>query len=95
MKKLLLLACVAALCACSSSPDAASPVKDAWSFYNANYDREMSVSTSADGKPQVSYTIKPKQQTVMSDAQVKELMAHFAKLAPQDGKAVVTQEAAK
>jgi hypothetical protein len=89
--KILLSLILCLLCGCTG----VSTVRDAWSFYNTNYDREMSVSTSPDGKPMVSYTIKPKQQAVLSDAQVNELMAHFAEYSAKDGKSVVKPEAAK
>lgn len=93
MKTILLLVATL-LVGCASTPGGGA-ASSAWNFYNDHYDRELAVGTSADGKPTVSYSIKPKQQAMLSDSQVKELMSHFAEYAAKDGKSVVKAEDAK
>lgn len=61
--------------------------KSVYGFYNDRYDRSLSISTTTDGKPQVSYTITPK--AGLSDAQMAQIMAHLAAYAIKDGKAVI------
>lgn len=80
-------------CAKPEAGKAGAAVKGAYDFYNDHYDRALSISTTTDGKPQVSYTISPKAApATLTDAQIAQLMAHFATYAAQDGKAVVTPE---
>ena len=86
----------AALLFSGCTTPAGNAAAEAYNFYNANYDRSLSISTGVDGKPSVNYTIKPKAAPAqLTDAQIAELLQHFAEYARRDGKAVVPVEGAK
>jgi len=91
--KILILACLSfAGCATSEPSKAGLAVKSVYDFYNNHYDRSLSISTSTDGKPQVSYTIQPKATpAALTDAQIAQLVEQFARYSARDGKAVVAR----
>jgi len=97
-KFLAALAACAMLAGCATADKAGAVAGKAWDFYNANYDRSLSVSTTTDGKPQVAYTITPRAPaapaatpapSALTDEQIAALLAHFAQYAAKDGKAVI------
>lgn len=97
-KGLAVLAACALLTGCATADKAGAVAGKAWDFYNANYARSLSVSTGADGKPQVAYTISPRapvapvatpEPSAFTQEQMAQLMAHFAKYALKDAKAVI------
>lgn len=90
--KMLIIACLSfAGCATDESSGAGSAVRSVYDFYNDRYDRSLSISTTTDGKPQVSYTITPKAPPrVLTDAQIAQLVGQFARYSARDGKAVIS-----
>ncbi len=96
LRFLALVAVSGALLLAGCSTPAGEAAQTAYSFYNANYDRSLSISTGVDGKPSVNYTITPKAAPAqLTDAQIADLLAHFAAYAEKDGKAVKPLERAQ
>lgn len=93
------LAACALLAGCATAEQAGAVAGKAWGFYNENYARSLTITPGANGLPQVAYTISARPPaaavspapapSAFTQAQMADLMAHFAQYAIKDGKAVV------